>query len=128
MITYIIIGIITLTFLVLSIKSNILKDSIDNPSLFLQVANKIAKYANVTMDCISKIPAPYSLSRTQFGLWTIIIASSYIYLVIVHGCAISLEDSKTALEILGISSGTTLIASTIDDMQSKLPRHQNSPS
>lgn len=55
---------------------------------------------------------PFSLSQTQLAFWTVIIVGGFIYLVILTGLCDSLNDS--CLLLLGISGGTTGIASFID--------------
>jgi hypothetical protein len=55
---------------------------------------------------------PYSLSQTQLAFWTVIIIGGFIYLIILTGLCDSLNDS--CLLLLGISGGTTGIASFID--------------
>lgn len=55
---------------------------------------------------------PYSLSQTQLAFWTIIIIGGFIYLIVLTGLCDSLNDS--CLLLLGISGGTTGIASFID--------------
>ncbi|MVN22016.1 hypothetical protein [Mucilaginibacter arboris] len=55
---------------------------------------------------------PYSLAQTQLAFWTVLIIGGFIYLIILTGLTDSLNDS--ILLLLGISGGTTGIASFID--------------
>jgi hypothetical protein len=108
--------------------SNILRDSVD-PTILLQAAQDPKyknKYANKTAD---QIPRPFSLSRVQFCVWTIIISCSYIFLVLCKCCDMTtVVINSTALILMGISAGTTLLAGTIDQSQVSSDRHQNAPS
>lgn len=55
---------------------------------------------------------PYSLAQTQLAFWTVIIVGGFIYLTILTGLTNSLNDSS--LLLLGITGGTTGVASFID--------------
>jgi hypothetical protein len=55
---------------------------------------------------------PYSLAQTQLAFWTVIIIGGFIYLIMLTGFTDALNDS--ILLLLGISGGTTGIASFID--------------
>lgn len=118
-------------FLILARKSNLLRDEIDNPAAFMLAARKIPKYASLPFD---KIPRPFSLSRTQFALWTVIICCVYLAFMI-NGCTsqLTLASSSTTLALLGISAATTGLSGTIDKSQAMnngplTARHQNTPS
>ncbi len=119
------------TFLIVTIivciMSNVLRDDIDNPADFMAKAMLLPKYANKTLEDVAR---PFSLARTQFAIWTVIVASTYVYLILCKGCSITLQDSATTLALLGISAGTTGLAKVIDQDQEKgeKPRHQNAPS
>jgi hypothetical protein len=108
--------------------SNILRDSVD-PTILLQAAQDPKyknKYAGKKSD---EIPRPFSLSRVQLCIWTIIISCSYIFLVLCKGCVMGPDSiSTTALILMGISVGTTVVARTIDQSQVSSNRHQNEPS
>lgn len=127
-IAYVLIAIFVVITLAVSFMSNVLRDDIDNPTEFLAKAALMPKFASKPIDEISR---PFSLARTQFALWTVIIASTYILLVLCKkDCAIELGKSATALALLGISAGTAGLAKIIDQDQengTKL-RHQNAPS
>ncbi len=129
-ISWVIIGLIILFTFLLAFKSNILRDSIDNPAAFMSSARLMKNYTGISFD---DIPRPYSLARTQLALWTAIISSTYIHLTLcIKDCSIDLKSSATALALLGISTGTTAFANVIDQSQSNnktiTPRHQNQPS
>ncbi|MDB5021222.1 MAG: hypothetical protein JWQ28_2349 [Pedobacter sp.] len=55
---------------------------------------------------------PFSLAQTQLAFWTVIIIGGFIYLTILTGLTNSLNDSS--LLLLGITGGTTGVASFID--------------
>jgi hypothetical protein len=109
----------------LSTKSNILRDEINDPVLFLQRSRKRAKYARMNR---ASIPRPFSLARTQLAFWTAIITSSYIHLMFDRYCGIPIHFDASTLAILGISMGTTMGGTVIDKQQGQLRRHQNAPS
>lgn len=74
------------------------------------------------------IKKPFSLARVQVALWTIIIGCSYLYIYFCNTpCGENLLIlNKTALALLGISIGTTVVAKNIDTSQLNNPnRHQN---
>lgn len=118
---YLAYGVITLTILlamILVFKTDILKDS------------------SALQD-----RKPYSLARTQLMLWTVIVFCGFVYLwgvcndtVVCGGMGSRLVLGKTALILLGISAGTTILGRTIDESDKKnlddgkVERlHQNDP-
>ena len=66
---------------------------------------------------------PFSLSRTQFSFWTILIASSFVFLWVSTGETPVL--SNASLILLGISGGTSILAKMIDNSQQSTARHQD---
>lgn len=56
---------------------------------------------------------PYSLSRFQLALWTVVIFGSYVYLSFTMG-RIDIALSDQALMLMGLSVGTSLGAAIID--------------
>lgn len=123
----VIIGIIVALFFILAYYSNILRDQISDCEAFDENVQKLARKGRGRFVNRSY---PFSLSKVQFGLWTVIIASSYIYLSLFKGdCA---EDSinKTALVLMGIFAGTAVASAVIDkrEIDDDRQRHQNSPS
>ena len=122
-------AIVIITAWILAKKSNILRDDVDITSQqFINAVKQSRRYSKVTD--LSKIPHPYSLSRTQICVWTIIIASAYLYLYFCVGgkVAAALTINQTALWLMGISAATAAIGGSIDSTQSTLQRHQNEPS
>ncbi|SDH20578.1 hypothetical protein SAMN05421827_11917 [Pedobacter terrae] len=73
---------------------------------------------------------PFSLSKVQLGVWTMVISSSYIYLSLFKGDCAETDINKTALVLLGIFSGTAVTSKIIDkrELKDQRPRHQNTPS
>jgi hypothetical protein len=99
-------------------------------SLIWLLFGLLAIYSNILRDPIGKIAAPFSLTKVQFGLWTAIISSVYVYLSLCKGDCAETAINKTALVLMGISSGTVIASSIIDnkEISDLRPRHQNSPS
>jgi hypothetical protein len=62
---------------------------------------------------------PYSLARTQFTLWLLLISSAYIFLWVSTGEMPILTASS--LILLGISGGTSVVAKMIDNSQALNP-------
>jgi hypothetical protein len=60
---------------------------------------------------------PYSLAQTQLAFWTVIVIGGFGYLIILTGLSDSLNNS--ILMLLGISGGTTGLASFIDYYKKK---------
>lgn len=119
-------ALIVVFFIALAIKSNLLRDGITNLTVFSQLAAVNPKFTGKPID---EIPRPFSLARTQLGVWTVIIACCYLYKVLCKGCSPTdiMEKNTTTLILLGISAGTTAVAGIIDSSQEK-QRHQNQPS
>lgn len=119
---------ICITFILLALKSDILRDTIDDLGAFTANAAAIPQLAAVPPN---KINRPYSLSKVQFGVWTVIISCTYVYLSLSsHVCVLTLTTSSTAVILLGISAGTAAFGNIIDQSQSNQaahPRHQNAP-
>jgi hypothetical protein len=114
-------------FLWLANKKNLLKDAITDPAAFLAAARATLRYQNVTD--ISQVKKSYSLSRSQLGIWTIIISCSYIYVDFCTDCGIrSLDIDATLLSLMGISAGTAAVGSMIDAGNNQVPHHQDGPS
>lgn len=74
--------------------------------------------------------SPFSLSKVQLGVWTMVISSSYLYLSLFKGACADTEINQTALVLLGIFSGTAVSSKIIDkrEIKDQRPRHQNTPS
>lgn len=118
---------ITILFLVLAAYSNILRDEISNLDEFnanaqlLQQKNKWK---------LTNSNAPFNLTKVQFGIWTVIISSVYIYLSLFKGDCANAGINKTALVLMGIFAGTAVAGTLIDkkEINDNRPRYQNSPS
>jgi len=123
-------GLFILFFFILAYRSDLLRDEIDNPAAFL--ANAITLNGKYKAMAYGDIPRPFSLARTQFAVWTVVVASVYLYhLLCIKNCPpLTLANSSTTLALLGISAGTTGMANVIDksNASSIVPRHQNGPS
>jgi hypothetical protein len=125
---WILIILIILSFLALCRWSCILRDTVDINE-FLKTARGVKYGSKYTNSADDKIPRPFSLSRVQFGVWTVIVSCSYIYLILCNCCDMTkVTINSTALILMGISVGTTLAAGTIDHNQNAPTRHQNEPS
>ena len=107
-------------FVIMVRTKNLLKDEVQQDSFNASAANQN----------IANPLKPYSLARVQTALWTIIISFSYLYVYFSKGncSAIILSLNSTSLTLLGVSIGTTVVASAIDNsQQNNANRHQNSP-
>lgn len=120
------IAIIIILFVLLSRYTNILRDEVSNCDEFEDNGQKMQGRQKTTT---SKKP-PYSLTRAQFGLWTVIIACSYLYLSLYKSDCEEGPVNKTALVLTGIFSGTVAASAIIDkrEIGDKRQRHQNTPS
>jgi hypothetical protein len=121
------IGIVIILAIVLAIKSNLVRDDVDDAAFIAAVK---ALKPNITDTELSKERHPYSLSRTQILVWTIVISASYLYIHFVAGgtCGNETGLNTTALALMGISAATAAAGAAIDSSQSSQPRHQNYPS
>jgi hypothetical protein len=68
-------------------------------------------------DNVGQHPGPYSLAQTQLAFWTVIVIGGFGYLILLTGLSDSLNNS--ILMLLGISGGTTGLASLIDYYKKK---------
>ncbi|GGB96441.1 hypothetical protein [Dyadobacter sediminis] len=127
LLAFTIIGTIIVLFLGLAKYSNLVRDEISD----LQAFNANAAQLQQTHKWMPlDKTAPFSLTKVQFGLWTVIISSAYIYLSLCKGDCAAGTINKTALVLMGIFAGTA-VASTIMDkneMNDNRDRHQNTPS
>jgi hypothetical protein len=122
-----VIGLILLLCFVLGMYTNMLRDEISNCNQF--DAN-VAKMQRRSPFRLGNSTSPYSLAKTQFAGWTVIIASAYIYMSLCKGDCADGAISKTALVLMGIGTGILTASAIIDkrEMQDNRPRHQNRPS
>src|SRR5579872_1557158 len=73
---------------ILALRSNLLRDDVydsDGGKAFLDNAYKNPSFTGKPLD---KIPRPFSLSRTQIFVWTIVIVGCYLYLQFCKACNI----------------------------------------
>ncbi|MBN8876861.1 MAG: hypothetical protein J0I32_04890 [Sphingobacteriales bacterium] len=122
-----VISIITILFLALAFNSNLLREEVSDQDAFAanakqQQAAKKWKLPN------SK--APFSLTKVQFGIWTVIISSAYIYLSLCKGDCATGSINQTALVLMGIFAGTAVASTIIDknEISDNRARLQNRPS
>lgn len=121
------VSLISILFLVLAVYSNLLRDEISNLEAFHTSARQLQqthKWLVVDKN------APFSLTKVQFGVWTVIISSSYIYLSLVKGDCAMQPINKTALVLMGIFAGTAVASTLMDkaEINDNRDRHQNAPS
>jgi hypothetical protein len=83
--------------------------------LFILVCHKTGLIRDP--DTIGHHPGPYSLAQTQLAFWTVIVIGGFGYLILLTGLSDSLNNS--ILMLLGISGGTTGLASFIDYYKKK---------
>jgi hypothetical protein len=123
----VIITLIVILFLVLAKYSNILREEISNSDAFDQNTQEMQQKKGWKL--VDK-KAPFSLAKVQFGAWTVIISSVYIYLSLCKGDCAAGTINQTALVLMGIFAGTTVASSIIDknEINDSRPRFQNSPS
>lgn len=118
---------ISVLFLVLAFFSNLLREEISDDAQFAANAQKLQLTKKWKL---TNTNAPFSLTKVQFGIWTVIIASAYIYLSLCKGDLNMDSINKTALVLMGIFAGTAVASSIIDknEVSDSRPRHQNKPS
>ncbi len=125
--TIVAVSIITIVFLVLAFYSNLLREEISNEDEFAANAEQLQKTKKWKL---THSNAPFSLTKVQFGIWTVIISSAYIYLSLCKGDLSLGAINKTALVLMGIFAGTAVASSVIDknEINDNRSRHQNRPS
>lgn len=122
---WILITLIVVSFVIIAAKSNLLRDQITDTTAFMANAAASKKYAAQTD--INKIPKPFSLARTQLGVWTVIIGCSYIYLSLCKYFSLTdIPIDSSLLTLMGISAATTAAGSIIDNDSSV--QNYNGPS
>ncbi len=127
LITFISIALISTVFLVLAFYSNLLREEVSDQDEFDANAKQLQQKRKWKL---THTNAPFSLTKVQFGIWTVIIASAYIYLSLCKGDLNLDSINKTALVLMGIFAGTAVASSVIDknEISDSRPRHQNKPS
>jgi len=123
----VVIGIICAVFLALAIYTNLLRDEVSDLDAFNANAKSLQQKSGWKL--VDK-SAPFSLTKVQFGVWTVIISSVYIYLSLFKGDCAETSINKTALVLMGIFAGTAVASSVMDkkEINSNTPRHQDAPS
>ena len=118
---------ISAIFLVLAFFSNLLREEISNDEEFAANTQKLQLTKKWKL---TNTNAPFSLTKVQFGIWTVIIASAYIYLSLCKGDLNLDSINKTALVLMGIFAGTAVASTMIDknEISDSRPRLQNKPS
>ncbi len=125
-VTGLIIAVIGVMFVVLARYSNLLRDEVNDCNAFDAEAAKLQRGRRTKVSRQN----PYSLTKVQFGLWTVIISSAYVYLSLFRGDCAQDSINKTALVLMGIFAATTAASTIIDkrEINDNRPRHQNMPS
>jgi len=111
-------------FFILDIYSNLLRDDVDCNIIDAEV--EAAKQNGRTR--FRRNNAPFSLSRVQLAMWTVIISCSYIYLTFCNNsCCPNPDINQTALILMGLGAAVTASGAIIDkgDIQDHKQRHQN---
>jgi len=115
-------------FIAVAWKSRLLRDEITDPVSFLKFDNRTQQFHPFRTRKKWDVNRPFSLSRTQFAVWTAFIAAAYIYLYFIRFPGKAIAFDATVLALMGISMGTVTGGSVIDKSQSDKFRHQNHPS
>jgi hypothetical protein len=111
---WILIGTIVLFFIYAAKTKDLLRGAIINPETFMAAARATPRYRDT--ENIADVKKPYSLYRTQLGLWTVVISCSYIYLQLCKYFPIQLIPvDGSLLMLMGISAGTAVAGSIIDN-------------
>jgi hypothetical protein len=108
---YLILAIMAIIVILLGAKTTLLKDVVVDQKAFTDLANE---------QKIKNPESPYSWSRTQLAFWTVIIFSSFLYMLFKHDFDIP-ELNNVNLILLGITVATTASAKLIDDSQKLNP-------
>src|SRR5688500_11495245 len=108
---YLILIVLTGLMIWISAKSNMLRNTVFNDTNFNTVAKKSR----------TRTPkAAFSLGRTQLAFWTVIVVSSFVYLLLSQSAypAIDVPVLDTVnLTLIGLAAGTTLVSKAIDISQ-----------
>jgi len=112
---YIILLAFAVLMVLISQKSAMLRNTIFNRANF----NAVAKSEN-----IKKPKASYSLGRSQLAFWTVIVAASFVYLLLSQSAYpdINVPVLDTVnLTLISIAAGTTVVSKIIDSSQKDNP-------
>jgi hypothetical protein len=114
-------------FIWLAAKRDLLRDPVTDIDAFMAAAHQTARYQNATDP--SQVKKPFSLSRSQLGVWLIVISCSYIYMAFCRTCQFQgISIDSTLLSLMGISAGTAAAGGMIDTGNNQVPHHQDGPS
>src|SRR3954451_12076220 len=111
LLAFVIITLIITLFIMLAMYSNILRDEVSDCDEFAENARKLQQKQKSKL--VNK-KFPFSLTKVQFGIWTVIIASCYTYLSLCKGDCAEGPINKTALVLMGIFAGTAVASKIID--------------
>ena len=109
----IILLVLSLIVIIIAIFTDLLRNTVFNQASF----TALAKTNN---------PKPgFSLAKTQLAFWTVIVISSFIYVVFFSsssgGMKMPIDISAVNLTLLGIAAGTTVVGKAIDGSQQNNP-------
>jgi hypothetical protein len=104
---FLILAIVSIIVIIVSTKTCLLRDIVIHNAAF---------HANASEKKIEAPKAPFSLARTQLAFWTVIIFSSFVYLLFKHDFSIPYLHHVNLI-LLGIALGTTVTGKIIDDSQ-----------
>jgi len=107
----IILSALTIVVAIIATKSQMLRNQVFNQTNYDNIA---------AVNNIKNPKAAFSLSRTQFAFWTVIISSTFIYVVINFSSGTSIvipNIPPVNLVLLGIAAGTSVVAKVIDNSQ-----------
>jgi len=93
-------------------ESSMLRNAVFNDENFAKVAHKSK---------IKKPKAAFSLGRTQLAFWTVIVVSSFVYLLISQSVYPDINVpvmDTVSLTLISIAAGTTVVSKAIDISQS----------
>ena len=112
---YIILVVFAVLMIWISEKSTMLRNIVFNPDNF----NNVAKAEKI------KKPKPsYSLGRSQLAFWTVIVAASFVYLLLSQSAypdiIVPVLDTVN-LTLISIAAGTTVVSKIIDSSQKDNP-------
>jgi len=116
---FLILALLAILIFVIATKTDMLRDPIVNTDKF---------NSDATIQNLKEPKAPFSLVRSQLAFWTVIIVSSFLYVLFKTKFTIP-ELNNTNLILLGMAVGTSAAGKIIDDSQ-KLneDRSQDHPS
>ncbi len=116
---FLILALLAILIFVIATKTDMLRDPIVNTDKF---------NSDATIQNLKEPKAPFSLVRSQLAFWTVIIVSSFLYVLFKAKFTIP-ELNNTNLILLGMAVGTSAAGKIIDDSQKQNEdRSQDHPS